>query len=231
VADRGRPGERHRADPPIRRQSGTHVRSTSHQLYGGLRRTGLQQGRTDEMHEPQRRERRLRRRLHDHRAAGRERRRDLVRCQQQRIVESGDPDHDADRLAHPEPDQPVATRQQVQRHRLTMQPGDLLSRGLQSQQRSIDLDPAIDHRLAGLKHEQVDERVPLGRDRRMHALQDLPPYVRRKPTDRLADGECVVEGLLGQGHVSDRSVRHRRPVVREDHWLGGRRLDPGLSDR
>ena len=68
------------------------------------------------------------------------------------------------------PVQAVAARQQVERHGLAVQAGDLLGCGLQGEEGAIDLDAAVDQRFAGLEHEQVDEGVALGEYRGMRCL-------------------------------------------------------------
>ncbi|GAA2829105.1 hypothetical protein GCM10020220_017500 [Nonomuraea rubra] len=80
--------------------------------------------------------------------------------EEERVVEAGDADDDADRPARPEPDQALAGREQVERHGLAVQPGDLLGGGGECQECPGHLDPAVHQGLAGFEHEQPLELLP-----------------------------------------------------------------------
>ncbi len=154
VTDGRRPGEGHGADPPVRRQRHSHVHSPRHELDGAARAPRGRQRLAHHVHEPERGERRLRCRLDDDRAAGRESRRQLVGGEKERVVVPGDPDDDPDRLAHPEAEQALTARQQVERHRLPVEAGHLLGSRGEREQRAVHLDAAVDERLARLEDEQ-----------------------------------------------------------------------------
>jgi hypothetical protein len=151
VSDGGGPGEGHRTDPAVRRQRHPHFRAAGHQLDSRRGAAGRCERLPHQVHEPQRGEWGLRGRLCDDRATRRQRRSDLVGGEQQRVVEPGDAHHDADGFADPEADQPFAAGQQVERHGLTVQPGDLLGGSLQREQRPLDFDAAVHEWLAGLQ--------------------------------------------------------------------------------
>ena len=112
------------------------------------------------MDEPQRGKGRLRSGLDHYGTPSREGRGQLVGGQQQRVVVAGDPDDDADGPADPEPEQALSTGQQVEGHRLTVEARDLLGGGRQGQQGPVDLDAAVDERLARLEDEELLELTP-----------------------------------------------------------------------
>ena len=111
----------------------------------------------DEVDEPQRGERGVRGGLDDQGTPGRESRSELVGGEQERVVVAGDPDDDPDGPAHPEPEQALSARQQVEGHRLTVKARDLLGCGRQGQQGAVHLHSAVDERLTRLQDEQLLE--------------------------------------------------------------------------
>ena len=92
-ADGRRPGEGHQAHPRVVEQRRGLGPAARHHVDPPGRHAGL----VEDPAEQQRRGRRLRRRLEDDRATGRDRGAELVRHQVEGEVERRDPDHDADR--------------------------------------------------------------------------------------------------------------------------------------
>ena len=203
---------------PIRRSRGqrdAHLGAPGHQLHRGLRRAAGAQGLAEEVHQPQGGQRGLRGGLGDDRAAGGQRRRDLVRGEQQRVVEARDAHHHADRLAGPEAEQPLTRRQQVQRHRLPVQPGHFLGRRQQGEQGAVHLDAAVDQRLAGLQDQEPFEVRAPGGDRLVGREQRGPAGVRGEPADLLADREGRVDRLRVRGRCPRRGPARRASRRRE----------------
>jgi hypothetical protein len=126
-------------------------------LYGGRGAAGGDEGFADQVDEPEGGERGLWCRFDDDRAARGEGGGDLVGGEQERVVEAGDADDDADRLADPEADQAFAAREQVERDGFAVQAGDFLGGGLEGEQGAVELDLAVDAGFAGFEDEQVDE--------------------------------------------------------------------------
>jgi len=58
-----------------------------------------------------------------------------------------------------------------------VQPGHLLGCDLEGEQAAVDLDPAVDQRLARLEDEQLLELVPVLRDDGVGTLESGPPDV------------------------------------------------------
>jgi hypothetical protein len=108
---------------------------------------------------------------------------------------------------------------------------DVLCGGLQGEQSSVDLDSAVDERLARLEYEEVDERVALSGNGRERSLESSPADVRGQPPDLIATIDRHVESLTSQRHLPDRSLRNHRPVVREIDRSGRRCVDPAGADR
>jgi hypothetical protein len=167
------------------------------------------------VHRLERRERRRGSRFDDDRAPGGHGRGDLVQGQEQRVVEAGDADDDADRSARPEADEAVAGRQQVERDRLAVQARGLRGGGLERDEGAAHLDPAVDERLARLEHEQVLQLTGARAQRRGGVEQHGAAHRGRQGRDLGPDGERLVDGpprLLGR---ADRRDPDDRPVVRE----------------
>ena len=129
-------------------------------------------------------------------------------CEQHRIVEARDADDDPDRLAHPEADQPFATGQHVERHRLAMQSGDLLGGSDEGEQGAIHLDAAVPQRLPRLEDEELLDPVASRGQRRMCAEQGGAPDVRREGLDLLADRQRLLQRTPSGRLVTDRSRRN-----------------------
>ncbi len=126
-----------------------------------------QPGGREMLGEPERRERRRARRLHDDGVAGRERGRDLVGEQVQREVERADRDHDPNRVADREEEPVLVPRGSlvgVRGEALAAQMPDLLGGQTVHPDRAVDLDPGVDDRFPDLVRDQVGQRLPVGRE-------------------------------------------------------------------
>ena len=116
--------------------------------------------------------------------------------------------------------QALPAGQEVERNGLAVEAGHLLGRGEQGQERAVHLDAAVHERFAGLEDQQLLHLGPPLGERRVGAGQRGPADVGGQALDHAADGDRLVEGALGQGHVTDGGAGNQRPGIREPH-LGG----------
>ena len=131
-----------------------HVADLGCRPHEDVQPAGRQSGLRLELREQERRERRLRGRLEHDRAAGGERRRDLVRDEVEREVERRDRADDADRPAQREAELPGSGLRPVHRHHLAGERARL-HRGVGvGRHGPRDLDPRRLQRLAGLGADQ-----------------------------------------------------------------------------
>ncbi len=227
VADLRGPGERHGGDARVGGQELADLDAAGDELDAGGRAARP----AEQVDQHQRGQRRVRRRLDDHRAARRHRRRDLVRGQEQRVVEPGDADDDTDRAAYPEAEHALAGRLHVQCHRLAGEVADLLGRRLQRDQRAGDLDPAVDKRLAGLQDQQLGEVVGAGADLGGDCREDGAPPVTGQAGHLRGDLVRGLDSRFRVGGVTPGRLGHGAAVVREAHRRGLRGGGPAGADR
>ncbi len=174
---------------------------------------GRQAGVGEAGRQRERGQRRLFRRLQHRRAAGADRRRELPRRHQQRVVPRDDLAGDADRLAQREAHRIVGHRDDVAVN-LRRQAAVVLEAGGDVG----DVELGFDDRLAGVAGLELGELVAA----RAHDLRQLEQHaaavLRRRVLPRTLV-ERGARGLDGAVDVSASGVRH----ARDD--LGGRRID------
>ena len=120
-------------------------------------------------------------RLHDHRATGRDRRRDLVNDQVERMVEGRDRRDDADRLLDGECPAAVACGREAHRD---LDPGagsQKVRCRADAVDRPIGLDQCIRERLSALARDQDAEILPLRRNQIGELVEDGDPLMRLQP--------------------------------------------------
>ena len=180
---------------------------------------GRQAAREGDLAEPQRRHRRLARRLEHDRASGRERRRDAAGADLNRIVPRHDLRRHADRLANRVVEEPRAERDRVA-HDLV---GDAREE-LEVARRHLHVGPRLPQRLAVVAAFECGELFHLVAQRLRDALHDAAALGRRDPAPRLAV-ECRLRRL-------DRAVDVRlgRFRDRREH-LAGRRIERRRTSR
>ena len=195
-----------------------------------------------ELREQERRERRLRRGLEHDRAAGRERRRDLVRDEVEREVEGRDRADDADRTAQRERELAGAGLRSVHRDHLA---GELprLDRGERERgHRARRLDPGSLERLAGLGGDRLRDLLVAAAELAGDADEDLGPLVRRQgllhrrlggvdgaPGLRRAGLRDSADDLAGVGRAHVDPVAGLDPLAGDQQPLLGRCRGHALS--
>ncbi|GAA0944731.1 hypothetical protein GCM10009560_59030 [Nonomuraea longicatena] len=221
-------GEGDGADPPVLDERPAHLDVAGDELdAGGRQRPALAQ----QVNEVEGGQRGAGRGLDDHRAAGGDGGRDLVGGQQQRVVEAGDADDDADRAPGPEAQQALARREEVERHGLAVQASDLLDGRGERDEGARDLDLAVGQRFAGLQHQEPFELLGAGAQRVMRAEQGGAAGVGGQRGHGGGDGQRLLQGADGEGGVTERRPGHLGAVVGEDDPAGRGGRDPARTDR
>ena len=172
-------------------------------------------------------------RLHDDGTAGRNRRRDLMHDQVQRMIECADRDHDADRLTLRKGDPMLAGRRTPHWNEMTVLGTDCLDAQLQTVNRARNFDTRIDQRLAALRGSAARQLLVS----RLHdlggALERGDTLVNREPAVRIA-----IQAVRGR----ERKIRVRGVARLDDRQLGavergrnrgraGRRSGTGYQQR
>ena len=180
--------------------------------------SGGQAGLHLELGEKQRGQRRLRRRLQHHGAAGGERRRDLVRHEVEREVERRDRPDDPDRHAQRERDLAGACRRRVHRNDVA---GELarLDRGhREGGHGARRLDSGSLHRLPGLGGDRPSDLLAVLVDQTGGAVEDRSTLVRRKRVGHGSRGgvDCAAAPPLRlpsrRGRRASRRTGRERPA-------------------
>ena len=220
-ADLGRADEAEEADARIGHQRGGILAVRRHHgLRPGFRQSGLMQ----DLHEVQARQRGLVRRLHDHRATGRDRRRHLVRDQVERMVEGTDRDHDTNRLLPREGNPVLGALGDAHGDHLPRTAAQFVDADVHGIDGPVDLDQGIGQRLAAFARGLDGHALaPVAQDR--HGTgQDLHPLPHRDPGVAVPiEVKGVAECLFHRGTVRTGDTGNRCPVPRrgDDDITGG----------
>ena len=150
----------------------------------------------DDLRDGQHRERVLRRRLEDDRAARGDRRRDLVGGEVEREVERADARDRADREAAGDADPALRRGHQIERDHLAVHPLGLLGAEPERQRRPIDLDERVADGLAGLEAQDPPELLAPGLDAVADLAQRAAPLVGRQHSRVLEGRHGSLDGLL-----------------------------------
>ena len=206
----GLPGEGQELEPLVLDHPVAELAAHRQDAHGAGRQPGLGHDLADGEH----RQRVLRRRLEDDRAAGRDRRRELVGGQVEREVERADRGHRPDRERPGDPEPALRRRQQVERDRLAGHPLRLLGAEPEGQDGAVDLDERVPDRLARLEADEPAELLASGGDPGADLAQGAATLVGGKPAG------------LGEGRD-----RGRRPPRRTALAWRGRCSRPGSPGR
>jgi hypothetical protein len=196
------------------------------QLFGelvGLRQEGLapgfrQAGLMHQRDEVAAAQGRRARRLDDDRAADRDRRRDLVDDQVERVVEGRDRRDDADRLLGGEGPAPHGRRRQPHRDLATGEVPEFVGGVVDPVDGARRLDDRVGQRLAAFARDLPGEMVALGRQQLGELAQDRDPLMGFEPAIAIAEDLLgrLQFGFERRGIVGG-DLLDRRAIISLDH--------------